>query len=322
MGKLKAYLKKVKAGMESCSIALQPFLRLLAGWGRTRVMLAYLGAMVAVVASSSVSFDFEQRSVHLETGSISLITVLMVIVVTIPVILYFSVNKGENEKKIEGKTDVFESVYIPNFRKIFDLLNAPHYAYWSYALAVNGSTLISCEQYERLEELAEFCKNRSLHKGYEEWNLLIENIGNVVGDIVNVFDLHLASWGEEKYTFERFYKKYSPNPNYHSDLEAYREEVLLISDLMLELTRICNLLLAKVRERNPDFLSEVGVLYIRDVKDREDKDSRVEYELSEISAAPYPGLIEFLSARGKRRHYFSKTADVQTIFPDGIFWMK
>lgn len=73
----------------------------------------------------------------------------------------------------------------------------------------------------------------------------------------------------------------------------------------MELTRILNLLLEKIREITPNFHIEDGIFVI-DTINRE----YVMYQQSEKSNSPYPGLKQFVKIRKTRNYYYSKTEEL------------
>lgn len=84
--------------------------------------------------------------------------------------------------------------------------------------------------------------------------------------------------------------------------KEYNAEIMLISDLVLEMTRLCSFILSEIRVVEPTFCHEVGVLKVENATDRNNNDTVIEYEDTQKSDCPYPGLVAFLSERNTRRH--------------------
>ena len=96
------------------------------------------------------------------------------------------------------------------------------------------------------------------------------------------------------------------NPNYEIDLEAYNEHTRLITDLLLELARLGNLILTRIRAIHPEYKRELGLLYIDDRVDVQD----LVYREDEISDAPYPGIKAFISVRLSRDTYYGGSGTI------------
>ncbi len=159
-----------------------------------------------------------------------------------------------------------------------------------------------------------YIRSRPKHKEYASWDSLIQNLGLLLSDFKTVFSCHSDSVGPEAYTVERFYK-YGPmgqgyNPNYDIDLEAYNEHTRLITDLLLELARLGNLILTRIRTIHPEYKRELGILYIDDRVNTPD----LVYREDEISDAPYPGIDAFISVRLSREKHLGTSG---TIDEDG-----
>lgn len=203
---------------------------------------------------------------------------------------------------LQENKDIFDVCYLPIFKEIFKRVNLPHYPEWSYFWAVAGSPRISIENFQNLECLKNFLYRINYYDGYEQYNELLANLEQLLDDYINLCNKHIIEIGNDFYTIERFYKTKPCNPDYQEQLEEYKEYVYLISDMTFELTRLLNLILEKVRERVPDFLVENVVLVIG-----EEKREYVEYRTEEKTSRPYPGLEQFISIRGTRNYYFSKS---------------
>ena len=198
--------------------------------------------------------------------------------------------------------DLFNICYLPLFEKIFSLIDMQNYSQWTYIWAFSGTSKISIVTYTNLEKIRDLVKRMCYHGGYELYNSLLKNLDILLTDYLDLCEQHLISLGNDIYSIERFYKKIPNNPEYETLLEEYQEYSLLLCDVTLELTRILNLLLEKIRERVPDFHVEDGILLIESIK-RED----VMYKKNEKTNSPYPGLKEFLKMRSTRTLCYSRT---------------
>ena len=170
---------------------------------------------------------------------------------------------------------------------------------------------IQIDRYEKLRLLSNYCDNRQHVEGYEHWDSLISNFGQLLKDILNLFDAHSRLEGETQYRFQHFYNDIRPYNHEKAEeaLNEYKAEIWLIADLTFELTRLCNLILDNIREIVPDFCIEAGVLKIEEAKDKNNCDTIIEYEKTQKSDSPYPGLEAFLIERSNRRHVYDVSSD-------------
>lgn len=200
--------------------------------------------------------------------------------------------------------DLFASCYIPIFDKIMLLIDMPNYQYWTYNWAIQGTPIMSVDNYRHLEELGDFLRKISYHKGYEQYDKLLKNLGVLVSDYINMCDEHIELMGNDVYTIERFYKNIPNNPNYDKLLKEFKEYRCLIVDLTLELTRLLNLILERIREIVPDFHIQEGVFVVDNIE-RE----KTEYKEREKTSSPYPGLKLFVKERSNRNYCHNKTSE-------------
>lgn len=241
------------------------------------------------------------------------IIVAVVFLVTVAYVITIVATKKkdfDDYRKISSENQLFSEVYLPYFQSLFQKIDIKNFSAWAYNLAVCGNTFIRCERYDLLRELQEYCSSIQHREGFEEYFKLVYNLRDALSDMLDVFSLHMEKVGDDSYQFHKFYSDLHFNPNYNKDLREYDEEVLLIGDLMFELTRILNLLLQRIRVAIPGFMSESGILTIPDATDRNhNKNVPIEYTLVEQteSESPYPGLRRFLTERGDRQHFYSKS---------------
>lgn len=208
-----------------------------------------------------------------------------------------------------ASNDFFLSCYIPVFEKILSFLDMPNYPYWTFNWAMAGTSKISVERYNKLEELNSFLQRISFHQGYEVYDNLLRNLGVLVSDYIDLCNEHIIEFGTETFTIDRFYKKIPNNPDYESLLNAFNEYCCLICDMTLELTRLLNLLMERIRERVPDFHIEEGIFVIDSIV-RE----KTQYRNSEKSDTPYPGLKQFVKIRKTRNYCYSKTEELGFLY--------
>ena len=206
------------------------------------------------------------------------------------------------ESKVE---DLFTTCYIPIFDKILSFLDMPNYPYWTFNWAMAGTSRISVSTYQKLGELGDYLHRISHHEGYEKYDSLLENLGLLISDYLNLCELHLKLFGDDLYTIERFYKNIPNNPDYDEQLNEFNEYCCLICDMTLEITRLLNLLLERIRERFPAYHITEGI-FVVDSIDRK----RTEYQEEEKTDSPYPGLRLFVKERSKRNYCYSKTSQL------------
>lgn len=198
--------------------------------------------------------------------------------------------------------DLFNTCYIPIFDKIFSFLDMPNFQHWSYYWAMAGTSKIAVSTYQNLGELGDYLHRISYHEGYERYNNLLKNLGTLISDYLNLCEIHLKLFGDDSYTIERFYKNIPNNPDYKEQLNEFNEYCWLICDMTLELARLLNLILERIREKIPNYHVEEGVFVIDSI-DRE----KTEYQMEEKTDSPYPGLMQFVKVRSQRNYCYSKT---------------
>lgn len=205
--------------------------------------------------------------------------------------------------------DLFLTCYIPVFDKVLSFVDMPNYPYWTFNWAMAGTSKISVERYDKLEELNSFLQRISYHQGYEVYDNLLRNLGILVSDYIDLCNEHIKEFGTEEYTIDRFYTKIPDNPNYENLLNEFNEYCRLICDMTLELTRLLNLLLERIRERVPDYHIDEGIFVIDSIA-RE----KTQYRNSEKSDTPYPGLKQFVKIRKTRNYCYSKTEELGFLY--------
>ena len=206
------------------------------------------------------------------------------------------------------KTDVdlFEKIYLPAFEQIFKILDIENFQQWAYPCAIGGNTYLKGYIYENLYKVPDYILSRPKHKEYASWDSLMHNLGLLVSDFENVFSQHAKKLDNDIYVVERFYKIFNPNPNYEEDLAAYNEHVMLVSDMLFEIARLCNLILSRIRVLYPDYKQELGILHIDSLITEPD----LVYRETEISDTPYPGLKDYIKLRLTREKHLGSKANI------------
>lgn len=206
----------------------------------------------------------------------------------------------------KSEIDLFDTWYLPAFHHIFDLLDIGHFQNWAYPCAIAGNTILKAYIYENLNKVPNYIMSRPKHQEYASFDSLMHNLGLLVDDFETVYSQHADKVGNDEYVVERFYKRIQNNPNYERDLEAYNEHVRLVSDMLFELARLCNLLLSRIRNIYPEYRQDLGILHI---------DTRISapdlvYRESEISDTPYPGLKEYIKVRLSRETHLGSNPNI------------
>ena len=128
----------------------------------------------------------------------------------------------------------------------------------------------------------------------------------MLNDFEIVFSQHAEKIDDDRYAVELFYKRYVPNPNYEEDLKAYTEHVMLVSDMIFELARMCNLILSRIRMLYPEYKMELGILHVNNRFSSPD----LVYRESEVSDAPYPGIKEYIKVRLTRETHLGTNPNI------------
>lgn len=202
--------------------------------------------------------------------------------------------------------DLFKELYFPVFGHIFDLLDLEHFASWGYACGIAGNTVLRKDIYDNLDDVVGYIKSRPKNTNYASWDSLLRNLGQLVADFEFVFSQHAVQFGDDAYYPERFYKRLPVNPNYNEDLEAYNQHVMLVSDMIFELARLCNLILSRTREIFPEYRQDIGILYL----ERDPSKPDLMYRDGEISDAPYPGLKRYICERLSRETHLGSNPNI------------
>ena len=206
----------------------------------------------------------------------------------------------------KNNTDLFEHWYLPAFHHIFELLDLGNFQRWAYPCAIAGNTILKAYIYENLDQIPNYIMSRPKHKEYAYIDSLMRNLGLLINDFSVVYSQHAEKYDSDAYVVERFYKRIQNNPNYERDLDAYNEHVMLVSDMLFEVARLCNLILSRIREICPNYREDIGLLHI---------DMRITvpdlvYKETEISDSPYPGLKEYIKVRLTRETHLGRNPNI------------
>lgn len=204
------------------------------------------------------------------------------------------------------EVDLFDTWYLPAFHHIFELLDIEHFQNWTYSCAIAGNTILKAYIYENLNKVPNYIMSRPKHHQYASFDDLLRNLGMLVDDFETVYSQHAEKFGDDDYVVERFYKRFQNNPYYDRDLEAYNEHVRLVSDMLFELARLCNLLLCRIRKIYPEYRQDLGMLHIDTRMSAPD----LVYKESEISDSPYPGLKEYIKVRLTRETHLGSNPNI------------
>lgn len=197
------------------------------------------------------------------------------------------------------QSDLFNTVYLPYFDRIFNLFDISKYKDWAYGLAVSGDTRITIRRYDKLCELREHLLSRVPHEGYEIYDKYIISLGRILSDILYILNLHLVKWGEDMYAIDKFYKRHAYNGYTHQEEENYKDLLWLIGDLVFEQTRLLNSLLSVIRKQKPEYLLDEGMIGIYDCS----------YNLRAMpdTSQFYESLDKFIFSRPNRQGDFYET---------------
>ncbi len=185
-----------------------------------------------------------------------------------------------------------------------------NWAEWSSRILTNRPAL-STERDDNLILLSGWLFGRIWPKRYPVLDEAFINFRRILQDFYQTFHKYAETREGEVFVFQ-FYKKQWNSPTYTKDLILYKYHVVLIHDLMLELTRAANYICDAFRQFiDPGFrLLEGKVLVERDFVFYENFDFfdyelfLTEYRGQERILQPYPGLEQFKIDRENRDVYF------------------
>lgn len=194
-------------------------------------------------------------------------------------------------------TELFSKLYIPVFDKILEFVTVEDYSKWMRMLANDGESEMYQWQYNKLDELSKYCYSRMKNEQFKTFDILIENLGELTKDFLTVYRRHWKSLPDGRYRIDHFFHNDEGNQELTND---FLNEVFLVSDYCLEMTRLMNLILQRIRSIIIDYRVDIGLLYIEGLCN----DRPIEYIDSEKIDKPYPGEKNFLNDRLKRQQSF------------------
>lgn len=186
--------------------------------------------------------------------------------------------------------DLFTLQYIPVFDRIFELLNVKDYHLWMRMLASDGESEMLQSQYQQLNELIHYCKTRPKNSSFTTFDILIENIAEIVEDLMHIYNQEPQFLPDGRIRLRKFYHQDETNDDL---LVRYINIGYMIGDLCMELTRLLNYMLENIRTIEPTYMVDTGMLSIDDIH----HGYPLEYQSSEKSSKPYPGFNAFKSVR-------------------------
>jgi len=205
--------------------------------------------------------------------------------------------------------------YIDRWAQMSDL---DHWMDWSFGIFADGQPALRICQDKALSDLGLWLLSRIWSGRYPPLEAAFDNYRQVLDDFLALFHQYaedLRDDGEEL-TTRKFYKIPQWDPvRYHRLTAQYDFHTDLVCDLFLELTRAANYVCDKVREFiQPSYRVKQGALLIREGLGMDLKTTiyRIEYEETERTLHPYPGLKVFREIRTTRdAHYGSGTGPIE-----------
>ena len=222
--------------------------------------------------------------------------------------------------KVKEKDDLSYASYIDTIIKTFDFDNWDN---WTLSLVSHGQPSIKYKKLKELQTIPSFIISRFWPKRYEELEMSIFNLKNVLNDFIKVFNeyadedaIQKAEKTDEDRTIRtrKFYKIDDWNPElYNKLLEKFDYHVSLVEDLALELTRAANFVIEKIRKYiSPKYREEEGKLLMTSGPDMDFswKTFKVEYKVDEQKENhPYHGLKSFMTERAARDIHYGEGVD-------------
>ena len=206
--------------------------------------------------------------------------------------------------------NLFDIVYLPSLDTIFEYLDVEHFSEWAFDCAIRQPSLLHESMYEAMHRVILYIKSRPKHVEYASWDSLMKNLGQLLMDFRRVYSYHSEKYEDNGYCYvPQFYKSwhsYGYNPNYDEDVHAYEEYVYLISDLIFEMARLCNLILTRIREIHPEYRQPLGILHVSQQISEPD----LVYRKEEISDSPYPGIEAYIAVRLTRETHYGHSGTI------------
>lgn len=215
----------------------------------------------------------------------------------------FSKFTFEDKKKLED--DLFYSEYIDNWVK-FIYLN--HWRNWTYYLLSTDCPSLYSEVNNSLEQLNEYNFTRFWPQRYTELENAFYTFNLIVKDFMFIFHRHSIK-SNNIYNTEKFHRKKWHNDQriYNKLYEEYEFHVLLVQDLVLELTRSVNYICDLIRRYiDPTFRLIEGKVIVQTgdfLDENMEMCSQILYPTYFLGQS-YQGLEKFKEDRILTGHYY------------------
>ena len=209
----------------------------------------------------------------------------------------------EDKKKLED--DFFYSEYIDNWVKYIYL---SHWREWTYYLLNSDIPSLHSEVNDSLEQLTEYNFTRLWPQRYLELENSFFNFNLVLKDFMALFHRH-SMYLRPFYTTEKFHKKewHKDQKVFYKFYEEYEFHVLLVQDLVLELTRSVNQICDLIRYYiDPIFRIKEGKVIVQTgdfLDENMEIRSQILYPTYSLNQS-YCDLESFKEDRICRGHYF------------------
>lgn len=222
--------------------------------------------------------------------------------------------------KGKEKDELSYASYIDTIVKMFDFDNWNN---WTSSLVSHGQPSIGYLKLKELQKIPDYIVSRFWPNRYEDLEVSIFNLKNVLNDLLKVFHeyadedaINRAEESDEDRTIrtKKFYKIKEWNPElYNQLLERFDYHVSLVEDLVLEMTRAANLVIEKIRIYiYQKYREEEGKLLLTSGPeiDFSWKTFKVEYKTEEKKENhPYHGLKNFMTDRENRDIHYGEGVD-------------
>lgn len=208
----------------------------------------------------------------------------------------------------QQRNDEIYAAYIEEWERRAHVSEWPQWT--SSLLAARPSIIYGVV--EELKLLPRWLLSRVWPKRYTELEAAFVNFRLVLSDLLRVFFEH-AETKDGRYVTVQLYRGVDGwNKHYDVDLLRYEYHVDLVHDLTFELTRSANYVCDRVRQNlSPSYRIDTGHLLVSRGDIRGYVNYCPEYEGSERTIRPYPGLEQFKSIRMKRDFYVGSGQEPQ-----------
>lgn len=192
-------------------------------------------------------------------------------------------------------------------------LNLDDWQAWASGIMCHGLPSLDHDRKIALEDIRQWLLSRIWPSRYPELVSAFTNFRLITQDFCLVFNEYAERQGDEWHT-RKFYQldaEWSEEREQQL-LRRFDGHVGLVQDLMVELTRAVNLVCDEVRQNLlPGFRVAEGLVLLQGgpYSNFEFKTYRLEYNASERTKMPYPGLGEFKTGRFTRSLHFGQEGD-------------